>query len=416
MRVLIIVSEHLNSLNKVKCNFEYCLNDSYINHHITINYLSVRVLTINDLLRSFFIKLFKMSKQNVYSNTITYKNYIYYFKNYLFFPHLPSLTIHSSYDCNIYESVFVSRKRFEGHFFSQKWCYAGYKAFLKVKQSFLPDIIHAHSRFFLAADLANYIYIKDKIKYIITEHSSNYPRNIISNYQKKRLYASFSSASFITAVSKFLAASINSHFDSNFTIIPIPNAVPHDFKSINNSLLNPKDNRLVMVGRLDKNKNHILLFQALKLTRFKNICVDIVGEGILSNYLKSIAKSLKNMHDIKFHGFASPKDVVQFILKSKILVITSIFETFSLVTIESLSLGVPVISTSCGGPEEIITKDCGVVLLKNTPQELASHIDRIMSGETVFKGSCKSEILKVYSADQIVKKYNYLYQKMISDM
>jgi len=68
------------------------------------------------------------------------------------------------------------------------------------------------------------------------------------------------------------------------------------------------------------------------------------------------------------------KELLHKIRNHSVLVISSRIETFSIVGIEAMGLGLPVIATKCGGPEDYITKETGLVVDKENPKLLAESI------------------------------------------
>ena len=56
--------------------------------------------------------------------------------------------------------------------------------------------------------------------------------------------------------------------------------------------------------------------------------------------------------------------------QSHCLVVSSQQETFGVVAIEAMSCGIPVVSTKCGGPEEIINSQTGILCEVNNEQSL----------------------------------------------
>jgi glycosyltransferase involved in cell wall biosynthesis len=59
---------------------------------------------------------------------------------------------------------------------------------------------------------------------------------------------------------------------------------------------------------------------------------------------------------------------------ASVLVLPSFQETFGVVLIEAMATGIPVISTRCGGPEEIVTAEAGLLVGPGDLQELESAL------------------------------------------
>jgi glycosyltransferase involved in cell wall biosynthesis len=66
-------------------------------------------------------------------------------------------------------------------------------------------------------------------------------------------------------------------------------------------------------------------------------------------------------------------------------VLSSRYETFGVVLIESLASGVPVIATRCGGPEGIITRECGLIVDTEDAEALSSAMVRIRESRAFYE-------------------------------
>ena len=120
--------------------------------------------------------------------------------------------------------------------------------------------------------------------------------------------------------------------------------------NFNNNFFN-----IISVGRLEYEKDYktaILSISKLK-RKIKNIKYYILGEGNLKNKLAIYANSLGVADDIVFLGYI--KNPYSLMKNSNVLLLTSLYEGFSNVILESLFLNVPVVATnSTGGNKEII--------------------------------------------------------------
>ena len=77
-------------------------------------------------------------------------------------------------------------------------------------------------------------------------------------------------------------------------------------------------------------------------------------------------------------------------------VLPSRYETFGIVLIEAMACGIPVIATKCGGPEEIVTDETGLLIEKDNPEELALAIKNIWANP----GKYNKQTIRKYSADK----------------
>lgn len=111
---------------------------------------------------------------------------------------------------------------------------------------------------------------------------------------------------------------------------------------------------VISVGRLERVKGFDMLIPIIRNVRENGVNVHlwIVGEGTEEKALKLLAfeKGLEN--DVTFTGFM--KNPYALMSKMNLFVCSSRAEGFSLVLAEAMTLGVPVVSMNCAGPQELI--------------------------------------------------------------
>ena len=140
------------------------------------------------------------------------------------------------------------------------------------------------------------------------------------------------------------------------TVIPCPIAdYIIDFAN-KNSLNNiKKENYLLCVGRLVEQKafHYAIEGFASIANMFPDLRLKIVGKGNLEKQLKQKAIDLKVANRVDFEGFQ--KNIIPYYLHAKATVLTSIYEGYPNVLIESIALNTPVVAFNCpSGPSEII--------------------------------------------------------------
>jgi glycosyltransferase involved in cell wall biosynthesis len=138
---------------------------------------------------------------------------------------------------------------------------------------------------------------------------------------------------------------------------------PDHIRVINNpvpmqSVTVPLDQRpldVLFVGRLDPQKGiHHLLSAFLKIVQLEpKVILKIIGEGHLENELRILTEKLGLTHSVSFLGYQS--DVSPFYRQARLTLLSSLYEGFPNVLIESISHGTPVVSFDCpSGPAEIV--------------------------------------------------------------
>ena len=215
----------------------------------------------------------------------------------------------------------------------------------------VPDIIHLHN--FPAAQVAVNMSEKYQIPMVYTEHSSNFATGNLSTLQSKLAEVAVSNARACIAVSDRFKSLLTKRFKTEFIVIP--NMVDTAYFSVIPK--RKKVKRILAIGSLDKNKNHIMLLASFRKLLITHPCLvlDIIGDGpemkVLDNYIvnhnltgKVNLLGLKNRFEIREH--LSLTDV--FVSSSK-------YETFGVVIIEAMSCGIPVVSTRSEGPLSILT-------------------------------------------------------------
>ena len=151
--------------------------------------------------------------------------------------------------------------------------------------------------------------------------------------------------------------------------------------------------------------------------------VMVVGEGNLLNKMKEEAKKLNIADDIIFTG--NLENTAEIYSISDLTVNCSIKEGLALTSYESLSMGVPVVSSDVGGQKELITEDVGKIIklrqdekdfynesyCQEEIQDYVSTINDILNNLDMYKTNCRERILNYFTIDKMIEKMSNILQE-----
>lgn len=139
--------------------------------------------------------------------------------------------------------------------------------------------------------------------------------------------------------------------------------------------------KLITIGRLVPQKGYDRLLRVMKKIKEDGLKCNllILGDGEmrvqLSNYIKK-----NNLSDsVILGGFK--KNPYKYLRKADCFVCSSRSEGFSLVIAEAMMLGIPVISTYCSGPNELLEDGKYGLLVDNNEEDLYRGIKSIIEDE-----------------------------------
>ena len=286
----------------------------------------------------------------------------------------------------------------------------------RIESGDIPDLIHAHCC--LGAGIAAFkIFEEYDIPYLITEHSTSFHESIFNNDTTDILKKSIENSSKTFAVSSPLRNAMISKLGLNCNSVEImPNFIDTDFFVPDSNIKqNSGKNtfRFLTISGINERKKidrTIIAFEKLYKVN-NNVELYIGGENQGKEFeLKTLVSNLGLNKSVKFIGSLSRDSVLKNMQGSNCFVLASEAETFGVVLIESMSCGIPVIATKSGGPEDIITKECGLLVEKNVNDLFIAMEYMINNIKTYDRGAIREIVIKKFSKDIISHQYLSIYR------
>src|SRR4030042_3300364 len=283
-------------------------------------------------------------------------------------------------------------------------------------KGFLPDIIHAHiySTGVPAVIIGNLYHIP----VVITEHSTAFPRKALSRQQLWKARFAFHYADRVIVVSQSLQIAIeNFSVHAKFQIIS--NAVDQNifYPSTPPHIVGLRK-RLLFVNRLIFIKGLEDLLKSLTILDIhrKDWHLDICGDGRLKSECEQLVTLLGLDEKITLHGYLSKQTIAEIMRQSDIFILPSHVETFSVVTAEALSCGLPALATRCGGPEEFITPAVGRLVPVGKPEILAKELDWMLDHLEEFSPEkIREYAMSRFSFARIGSQNHSLYESLLEN-
>jgi glycosyltransferase involved in cell wall biosynthesis len=112
------------------------------------------------------------------------------------------------------------------------------------------------------------------------------------------------------------------------------------------------------------------------------------------------------------------RDVPDILPGLDVLAVVSKSESFSLVAVESMACGIPVVATDSGGPREIVVDDeTGFLVPCGDSQSLSQRIGRLLDDpdkSSRMGAAGRKRVLSHFSLDSMIRRRTELYESLVA--
>lgn len=290
----------------------------------------------------------------------------------------------------------------------------GFFALVILNQLFLshrkPTIVHSH---FISHSFSAALFCRlYKYCYVHTEHSSLMNSCKLNNHNYRVAKYSYNMAQCVIAVSDALAANIYNNF--KIQSIVVPNMLSPEFEHYNYCQHNGFG--FIFVGNLIENKHPKEILEVFDLLnrKYPQTYLGIVGDGKLYPAIKRYVDNNNLDKCVTLYGQINREELVSIYNHHDCLVLFSDSETFGVVCIEAMSQGLPVITSSSGGPDSFISSDVGCIIPTNDKDALFRAMEDIFVNYHYDREQIRDYTLSTYSSDAVTSKLISIYDSINS--
>lgn len=173
------------------------------------------------------------------------------------------------------------------------------------------------------------------------------------------------------------------------------------------------DPLVVLAGRLEPQKGHRILIEAIKsvFAEFPRVQLVFLGEGSLRSELERQVRDSQLNESIRFAGFQ--RNVREWFAAADLSVLPSFYEGLPMTALESLAEGCPIVATAVDGTPEVVRDgETGLLVPPGDVERLSDAIcrmlrDREFALRTALAG--QREVLENFSVKKLIARTQDFY-------
>jgi glycosyltransferase involved in cell wall biosynthesis len=290
---------------------------------------------------------------------------------------------------------------------------AEFRSAVRARREFKPDIVHAHW-WFPNGLVGTWLGRMSNKPLVTTLHGSDVRLARTVALSRPAFRHVLHRSAVVTAVSRWLASEAQQVVSAPAPVVaPMP--VATDLFSPNGDL---RVNRLLFVGRLNRQKGVEILLHALSRMTGDAPGLDVVGDGEDREQLESLAGSLGLSARVTWHGALPQDQLPAFYRRATALVVPSVDEGLGLVAVEAQLCGTPVVAFASGGLTDVVQHDkTGILVTDIDAGALAAALSSVLSrydrGASLGAAG-RLHALATFAPESVARRYADIYRSAIA--
>jgi len=294
----------------------------------------------------------------------------------------------------------------------------------KIEEDFPIDLIHAHTAYpdgFAAVMLGKAL----NLPTVVTLHGGDVTLYFQRYFGRKLGLWALSNTDRVIAVSNSLRRTVVEEYgadDDKITVIPngvdVTRFAPMPQPEARDRLrLQGEAPTVLYVGAITTSKGIDYLLRAFKLLlsgRSEPVQLILLGDGDYDHRARLLASELEIADSVTFAGKRPNEEIPLWMNACDLLVLPSLREGFGVVLVEAMACGKPLVATACGGPEDIVTPQTGILVPPANEAALAQALrDTLSDGTRFLPPVIRQRALDNYAYDTIAPQILSLYKQAL---
>jgi glycosyltransferase involved in cell wall biosynthesis len=290
---------------------------------------------------------------------------------------------------------------------------AEFRSAVRARREVEPDVVHAHW-WFPNGLVGTWLSRMSNKPLVTTLHGTDVrlARSVAFSRPAFRHVMHHSAA--VTAVSRFLAAEALEVVSAPEPVVaPMPVAA---------ELFSPggkrRRDRVLFVGRLNKQKGIELLLHAVSRISDGTIGLDVVGDGDDRETLQELAGALDVADRVQWHGALPQPKLVEFYRSAAALVVPSVEEGLGLVAVEAQLCETPVVAFDSGGLPDVVQHDrTGILVNTVDAGALAAALVSLLSRDdrgASLGAAGRLHAIATFAPESVARRYADTYRLAIA--
>ncbi|MFH0804796.1 MAG: glycosyltransferase [Patescibacteria group bacterium] len=308
------------------------------------------------------------------------------------------------------------------------------QSIVRAVKAIAPDVVHLQHHFYIGRgvfEVARELGIPaigtnhslpDNVVYYF--HLPRWGGELVEKFGWKQFRDVYDQLDVVAAPTKTAADITQLHLRVR-QVIPVSNGIDlaryrpdHDAEYLRERYRLPARNVILYTGRLDREKRIEVLLEALVEVR-KTIDAHLVITGIggVQRQLREHTRKIGLTEHVTFTGFVSDEDFPAIYCAAHVFAIASVAELQSLVTMEAVASGLPVVAVNAKAlPELCHDGENGFIFAEDDVAGCARGLLTILGDDALRQRMSQAslEIISHHSLDKTISTYEGLYRRAIA--